>query len=62
MKLQDSQDKLKVYEQRSAEQTRMIADLTNKVTELDNLLVDVKLCFTLKFVIWVVLKLRRFYG
>ena len=31
MKLQDSQDKLKVYEQRSAEQTRMIADLTNKV-------------------------------
>lgn len=31
MKLQDAQDKLNVYEQRSAEQTRLIADLTNKV-------------------------------
>ena len=31
MKLQDAQDRLHVFEQRSAEQTRVIAELTNKV-------------------------------
>ena len=31
MKLQDAQDKLHVYEQRSAEQTRIIAELSSKV-------------------------------
>lgn len=33
MKLQDAQDKLHVFEQRSAEQTRVIAELTNKVLQ-----------------------------
>ena len=36
MKLQDAQDKLHVYEQRSAEQTRIIAELTNKVESQRN--------------------------
>nr|CAB3264551.1 outer dense fiber protein 2-like [Phallusia mammillata] len=33
MKLQDTQDKLHVFEQRSAEQTRIIAELTNKTED-----------------------------
>ncbi|XP_078495501.1 outer dense fiber protein 2-like isoform X2 [Ciona intestinalis] len=33
MKLQDTQDKLHVFEQRSADQTRVIADMTNKAED-----------------------------